>query len=81
MKIYNTPFSIENNILIKSLKQELMEKLGVYAFDNFFIDEDGCLYYYIEDFYGITNNKEFITRDKKYIELFKAIKTLDKYIY
>ena len=81
MKIYNTPFSIENNVLIKSLKQELMEKLGVYAFDNFFIDGDECLYYYIEDFYGITNNKEFITRDKKYIELFKAIKTLDKYIY
>lgn len=81
MKIYNTPFSVENNVLIKSLKQELMEKLGVYAFDNFFIDGDGCLYYYIEDFYGITNNKEFITRDKKYIELFKAIKTLDKYIY
>lgn len=81
MKILGTPFSIENSTIIKSLKQEFLNNTKAYTFDNIFIDDDGGLYYYVEEFHGRTNTKKFITKDEKYIELFKAIKTLDKHIY
>ncbi len=81
MKIYGTPFSIDHSTLIRSLKQSFEKEVGHTSFDEFFIDEDGGLYYYTDDFRGRRYDKEFVTRENKYIELFKAIKTLDKYIY
>ena len=83
--IINTPLFLSYFDLVKSLEKDLELKI----FNQFHINckfknllvEDNTLYLNIWSPYENEDQSEEITKDIKYIELFKAIKDLSKWAY
>ena len=83
--IINTPLFLSYSNLVKSLEKDLELKI----FNQFHINckfknllvEDNTLYLNIWSPYESEDQGEEITKDIKYIELFKAIKDLSRWAY
>ena len=83
--IINTPLFLSYSDLVKSLEKDLELKIFNQFhincnFTNLFV-LDNTLYYNIWSLYESENQGEEITKDIKYIELFKAIKDLSRWAY
>ena len=83
--IINTPLFLSYSDLVKSLEKDLELKI----FNQFHINcnfinlfvLDNTLYYNIWSLYDKEDQSKEITKDIKYIELFKAIKDLNRWAY
>ena len=83
--IINTPLFLSYSDLVKSLEKDLELKI----FNQFHINcnfinlfvLDNTLYYNIWTLYEKEDQSKEITKDIKYIELFKAIKNLSRWAY
>ena len=83
--IINTPLFLSYSDLVKSLEKDLELKI----FNQFHINcnfinlfvLDNTLYYNIWTLYEYEDQSKEITKDIKYIELFKAIKNLSRWAY
>ena len=83
--IINTPLFLSYSDLVKSLEKDLELKI----FNQFHINckfknllvQDNTLYLNIWSPYESEDQGEEITKDIKYIELFKAIKDLSRWAY
>ena len=83
--IINTPLFLSYSDLVKSLEKDLELKI----FNQFHINcnfinlfvLDNTLYYNIWSLYDKEDQSKEITKDLKYIELFKAIKDLSRWAY
>ena len=83
--IINTPLFLSYSDLVKSLEKDLELKIFNQFhincnFTNLFV-LDNTLYYNIWSLYENENQSEEITKNIKYIELFKAIKDLSRWAY
>ena len=83
--IINTPLFLSYSDLVKSLEKDLELKIFnqfhiICNFTNLFV-LDNTLYYNIWSPYESEDQGEEITKDIKYIELFKAIKDLSRWAY
>lgn len=83
--IINTPLFLSYSDLVKSLEKDLELKIFNQFhincnFTNLFV-LDNTLYYNIWSPYESEDQGEEITKDIKYIELFKAIKDLSRWAY
>ena len=83
--IINTPLFLSYSDLVKSLKKDLELKIFNQFhincnFTNLFV-LDNTLYYNIWTLYENEDQSKEITKDIKYIELFKAIKDLNRWVY
>ena len=83
--IINTPLFLSYPDLVKSLEKDLELKIFNQfhincKFRNLFV-LDNTLYYNIWSLYENEYQSEEITKDIKYIELFKAIKDLSRWAY
>lgn len=83
--IINTPLFLSYSDLVKSLEKDLELKIFNQfhincKFTNLFV-LDNTLYYNIWSLYENEDQSKEITKDLKYIELFKAIKDLSRWAY
>ena len=83
--IINTPLFLSYSNLVKSLEKDLELKIFNQFhincnFTNLFV-LDNTLYYNIWSLYDKEDQSKEITKDIKYIELFKAIKDLSRWAY
>lgn len=83
--IINTPLFLSYFDLVKSLEKDLELKIFNQfhincKFTNLFV-LDNTLYYNIWSLYDKEDQGKEITKDIKYIELFKAIKDLSRWVY
>ena len=83
--IINTPLFLSYSDLVKSLEKDLELKIFnqfhiICNFTNLFV-LDNTLYYNIWSLYDKEDQSKEITKDIKYIELFKAIKDLSRWAY
>ena len=83
--IINTPLFLSYSDLVKSLEKDLELKIFNQfhincKFTNLFV-LDNTLYYNIWSLYDKEDQSKEITKDIKYIELFKTIKDLSKWAY
>lgn len=83
--IVDTPLFLSYSNLVKSLEKDLELKIFnqfhiICNFTNLFI-LDNILYYNIWSSYENEDQSKEITKDIKYIELFKAIKDLNRWAY
>ena len=83
--IINTPLFLSYSALVKSLEKDLELKIFNQFhincnFTNLFV-LDNTLYYNIWSLYDKEDQSKEITKDIKYIELFKAIKDLSRWAY
>lgn len=83
--IINTPLFLSYSDLVKSLEKDLELKIFNQFhincnFTNLFV-LDNTLYYNIWSLYDKEDQSKEITKDIKYIELFKAIKNLSRWAY
>ena len=83
--IINTPLFLSYSNLVKSLEKDLELKIFNQFrincnFTNLFV-LDNTLYYNIWTLYEKEDQSKEITKDIKYIELFKAIKDLSRWAY
>lgn len=83
--IINTPLFLSYSDLVKSLEKDLELKIFNQFhincnFTNLFV-LDNTLYYNIWSLYDKEDQSKEITKDIKYIELFKAIKDLNRWAY
>ena len=83
--IINTPLFLSYSDLVKSLEKDLELKIFnqfhiICNFTNLFV-LDNTLYYNIWSLYEKEDQSKEITKDIKYIELFKAIKDLSRWAY
>ena len=83
--IINTPLFLSYSDLVKSLEKDLELKIFnqfriICNFTNLFV-LDNTLYLNIWSPYESEDQGEEITKDIKYIELFKAIKDLNRWAY
>ena len=83
--IINTPLFLSYSDLVKSLEKDLELKIFNQFhincnFTNLFV-LDNTLYYNIWSLYDKEDQSKEITKDIKYIELFKAIKDLSRWAY
>ena len=83
--IINTPLFLSYSDLVKSLEKDLELKIFNQFhincnFTNLFVLEN-TLYYNIWSLYDKEDQSKEITKDIKYIELFKAIKDLSRWAY
>ena len=83
--IINTPLFLSYSDLVKSLEKDLELKIFnqfhiICNFTNLFV-LDNTLYYNIWSPYDNEDQSKEITKDIKYIELFKAIKNLNRWAY
>ena len=83
--IINTPLFLSYSNLVKSLEKDLeLEIFNQFHincnFTNLFV-LDNTLYYNIWSLYDKEDQSKEITKDIKYIELFKAIKDLSRLAY
>ena len=83
--IINTPLFLSYSNLVKSLEKDLELKIFNQfhincKFTNLFV-KDNTLYYNIWLLYDKEDQSKEITKDIKYIELFKAIKDLSRWAY
>ena len=83
--IINTPLFLSYSDLVKSLAKDLELKIFNQFhincnFTNLFV-LDNTLYYNIWTLYDKEDQSKEITKDIKYIELFKAIKDLSRWAY
>ena len=83
--IINTPLFLSYSDLVKSLEKDLEVKIFNQFhincnFTNLFV-LDNTLYYNIWSLYDKEDQSKEITKDIKYIELFKAIKDLSRWAY
>ena len=83
--IINTPLFLSYSALVKSLEKDLELKIFNQFhincnFTNLFV-KDNTLYYNIWSLYDKEDQSKEITKDIKYIELFKAIKDLSRWAY
>ena len=83
--IINTPLFLSYSDLVKSLEKDLELKIFNQFhincnFTNLFV-LDNTLYYNIWTLYENEDQSKEITKDIKYIELFKAIKDLNRWVY
>ena len=83
--IINTPLFLSYSDLVKSLEKDLELKIFnqfhiICNFTNLFV-LDNTLYYNIWSLYDKEDQSKEITKDIKYIELFKAIKDLNRWVY
>ena len=83
--IINTPLFLSYSDLVKSLEKDLELKIFNQfhincKFTNLFV-LDNTLYYNIWSLYDKEDQSKEITKDIKYIELFKAIKDLSRWAY
>ena len=83
--IINTPLFLSYSNLVKSLEKDLELKIFnqfhiICNFTNLFV-LDNTLYYNIWSLYEKEDQSKEITKDIKYIELFKAIKDLSRWAY
>lgn len=83
--IINTPLFLSYSDLVKSLEKDLELKIFNQFhincnFTNLFV-KDNTLYYNIWSLYESEDQGKEITKDIKYIELFKAIKDLSRWTY
>ena len=83
--IINTPLFLSYSDLVKSLEKDLELKIFNQFhincnFTNLFV-LDNTLYYNIWSLYDKEDQSKEITKDLKYIELFKAIKDLSRLAY
>ena len=83
--IVNTPLFLSYSDLVKSLEKDLELKIFnqfhiICNFTNLFV-LDNTLYYNIWSLYENEDQSKEITKDIKYIELFKAIKDLSRWAY
>ena len=83
--IINTPLFLSYSDLVKSLEKDLELKIFNQFhincnFTNLFV-LDNTLYYNIWSLYENEDQSKEITKDIKYIELFKAIKDLSRWAY
>ena len=83
--IINTPLFLSYSDLVKSLEKDLELKIFNQFhincnFTNLFV-LDNTLYYNIWSLYEKEDQSKEITKDIKYIELFKAIKDLSRWAY
>ena len=83
--IINTPLFLSYSDLVKSLEKDLELKIFNQFhincnFTNLFV-LDNTLYYNIWSLYDKEDQSKEITKDIKYIKLFKAIKDLSRWAY
>ena len=83
--IVDTPLFLSYSDLVKSLEKDLELKIFNQFhincnFTNLFV-LDNTLYYNIWSLYDKEDQSKEITKDIKYIELFKAIKDLSRWAY
>ena len=83
--IINTPLFLSYSNLVKSLEKDLELKIFNQfhincKFTNLFV-KDNTLYLNIWSPYECEDQSKEITKDIKYIELFKTIKDLSKWAY
>ena len=83
--IVDTPLFLSYSDLVKSLEKDLELKIFNQFhincnFTNLFV-LDNTLYYNIWSLYDKEDQSKEITKDIKYIELFKAIKNLSRWAY
>ena len=83
--IINTPLFLSYSALVKSLEKDLELKIFNQFhincnFTNLFV-LDNTLYYNIWSLYDKEDQSKEITKDIKYIVLFKAIKDLSRWAY
>ena len=83
--IVDTPLFLSYSALVKSLEKDLELKIFNQFhincnFTNLFV-LDNTLYYNIWSLYDKEDQSKEITKDIKYIELFKAIKDLSRWAY
>lgn len=83
IKLDDTPFSVHSSFIIKVLKDEFVERIDHKAsFSDIHICKDkfdnDVLCTYDDDYYGRIDTEIVITTDHSLIELYKAIKILDK---
>ena len=83
--IIDTPLFLSYSDLVKSLEKDLELKIFNQFhincnFTNLFV-LDNTLYYNIWSLYDKEDQSKEITKDIKYIELFKAIKDLNRWAY
>ena len=83
--IINTPLFLSYSDLVKSLEKDLELKIFnqfhiICNFTNLFV-LDNTLYYNSWSPYDKEDQSKEITKDIKYIELFKAIKDLSRWAY
>ena len=83
--IINTPLFLSYSDLVKSLEKDLELKIFNQFhincnFTNLFV-QDNTLYLNIWSLYDKEDQSKEITKDIKYIELFKAIKDLSRWAY
>ena len=83
--IVDTPLFLSYSNLVKSLEKDLELKIFnqfhiICNFTNLFV-LDNTLYYNIWSLYDKEDQSKEITKDIKYIELFKAIKDLSRWAY